>query len=219
MKKFALTAVLVTLVAAPTMAAQLYRWVDDKGNVEWRDTPPPATAKKVERRNVGGNTIDTTEVPYSVRQTAKNFPVTLWVTNCGDPCDKARALLNRRGVPYTEKNAQSDLAAFKKASGGTMQVPLLFVGERKLSGYLQSEWNAALDFAGYPKTALVSVKPAAKPVPASSTAPPSTGTPPHGAAPAPTGPAATPPGSAGTTASAPPAAAPAPANGSPSRPR
>jgi hypothetical protein len=43
------------LAAGTAQAAQLYRWVDDKGRVEWRDTPPPASAKKVERRTVGGS--------------------------------------------------------------------------------------------------------------------------------------------------------------------
>ena len=62
------------LAALPLGAAQLYRWVDDKGNVEWRDTPPPSTAKNVEQRNVGGNTIQTSTLPYSVQQAVKNFP-------------------------------------------------------------------------------------------------------------------------------------------------
>ena len=150
------------VVAAPLNAAQLYRWVDEKGHVEWRDTPPPSTAKKVEQRNVGVNTIQTSELPYSVQQAVKNFPVTLWLTDCGDICDKARAHLNRRGVPHTEKNAQSELAAFKKASGGSTEIPLLFVGSNRLKGYLESDWDAALDAAGYPKTALNPIKPQPK---------------------------------------------------------
>ena len=44
-------------------AAQLYRWVDDKGRVEWRDTPPPANAKKVERRTISGSVIETSTLP------------------------------------------------------------------------------------------------------------------------------------------------------------
>ena len=36
----------VLLTAGTVQAAQLYRWVDDKGRVEWRDTPPPSSAKK-----------------------------------------------------------------------------------------------------------------------------------------------------------------------------
>ena len=164
MKKTVVLTLALGLFSAPLTAAQLYRWVDEKGNVEWRDTPPPPTAKKVEQRTVGVSTIQTSELPYNVQQAMKDFPVTLWLTDCGDACDKARAHLNRRGVPYAERNAQSELEAFKKASGGGLEIPLLLVGNNLLKGYLESDWDAALDTAGYPKTALGPVKPQARPV-------------------------------------------------------
>lgn len=151
---------IVTLLAATNtvLAAQLYRWVDEKGRVEWRDTPPPPDAKQVERRNVGGSTIETTSLPYSVQQAAKNFPVTLWNAPCGAPCDQARAHLSRRGVPFTEKDPQADVEAFRKLTGG-LDVPVLYVGSNRIKGYLESEWDAALDIAGYPRTAPPGVKP------------------------------------------------------------
>ena len=57
--------VVVSLTATCAYAAQLYRWVDAKGNVEWRDTPPPASvpSKSIQERRVGGNVIGTTETP------------------------------------------------------------------------------------------------------------------------------------------------------------
>lgn len=161
MKKFAILMSALSILATPLYAAQLYRWIDEKGNVEWRDTPPPATAKKVEQRTINVGAVPESELPYSVKQAAKNFPVTLWATDCGEICDRARAHLNRRGVPYTENNPQSDFEAFKKVSGGGTEVPLLFVGNSRLKGYLESEWDSALDIAGYPKTALIPVKPRA----------------------------------------------------------
>jgi hypothetical protein len=151
------------ILVAPLGAAQLYRWVDEKGNVEWRDTPPPATAKKVEQRTISVAPASEPELPYTLQLAVKNFPVTLWISECGEACDKARAHLARRGVPHTAKNPQSNFEAFKKETGGN-EVPVLFVGTNRLKGYLESEWDAALDFAGYPKTALVTIKP--KPVPA-----------------------------------------------------
>jgi hypothetical protein len=145
----------------------LYRWVDDKGNVEWRDTPPPASAaaKKVEQRRVGNNVISTSETPYAVQLAAKNHPVTLWVNDCGPACNSARTHLNRRGIPFTEKNPQDNADAFKKLSGG-MEIPFLQVGSSRLKGYLESEWDSALDYAGYPRTAIAArPKPVAAPAP------------------------------------------------------
>lgn len=152
------------MVAAGAQGAQLYRWVDDKGNVEWRDTPPPATAKKVETRSIGASTIQTTAMPYSVLQATKNFPVTLWASNCGDGCDKARAHLIRRGIPYTPKDPAAEFEVFKQTTGGT-EVPVLFVGNTRLRGYNEDDWDTALDTAGYPRTAAPGYKPPPPPAP------------------------------------------------------
>jgi len=111
------------LAAGTVQAAQLYRWVDDKGRVEWRDTPPPANAKKVERRTVGGSVIETTELPFSVQQAAKNFPLTLFITDCGDGCTKARAHLNRRGLPFTEKNSRPIWSPSRNSPTAVLRCP------------------------------------------------------------------------------------------------
>ena len=176
MKGIAILLATAILSAAPLGAAQLYRWVDEKGNVEWRDTPPPPSAKKVEQRKVGGGTIPAAELPYSVQQAVKNFPVTLWTTDCGDTCTRARAHLARRGVPYDEKDPRTDFENFKKLTGGT-EVPVVFIGSTRLKGYLEGDWDAALDTAGYPKTALTAAKP--KPKPAAAAAPKEAPTPPE----------------------------------------
>jgi hypothetical protein len=158
---FFVTSLVVAITSA--QAAQLYRWVDDKGNVEWRDTPPPPTAKKIETRTINPGTASTSDQPYSVQLAAKNFPVTLWTTDCGEACTRAREHLARRGVPHTIKNPQADFELFKKTSGGT-EVPFLQIGNSKIKGYQEPAYDDALDFAGYPKTALVPMKP--QPIPA-----------------------------------------------------
>lgn len=168
-----LLAVLMTSI--PAQAAQLYRWVDDKGRVEWRDTPPPANAKKVEKRTIGGSVIETSTLPYSVQQAVRNFPVTLYTSNCGEGCDKARAHLVKRGIPFTQKNPQDDVDAYKKLTNGGMEVPLLFVGNDRLRGYEAGAWDTTLDVAGYPRQPVpgyVAPKPAAAPAAKPPLAPP-----------------------------------------------
>ena len=157
MKRTHLLALAVALASGPIAAAQLYRWVDENGRVEWRDTPPPPNAKQVEQRNVGSNTIQTSTLPYSLQQVVKNFPVTLWIYDCGETCTQARSHLARRGVPYTERDAQKEAEALKKLTG-SFGVPVLYVGSTRLSGYLDTAWDAALDHAGYPRTPPPGVK-------------------------------------------------------------
>jgi hypothetical protein len=165
---------LLLFTAASANAAQLYRWVDGKGNVEWRDTPPPASvpAKNVQQRKVGDNVISG-ETSYSLQVAAKNSPVTFWSsTDCGNLCDDARAHLARRGIPYADKSPKSDFEGFKKVSPAN-EIPILQVGAIVLKGFLESEWDSTLDAAGYPRTALPGAKPAAAAAKPAAAAPPS----------------------------------------------
>jgi glutaredoxin len=152
--------------AAVSHAAQFYEWVDEKGVKQFTQQPPPPNVKNVQQRRLGSNVIETSGASYSLQQAVKNFPVTLYVTDCGDPCKSARAHLSKRGVPFTDKDPQKqdEAETFKKLTGGGMEVPLLLVGELKtIKGYQASEWDSALDAAGYPSTAVPGAKPAASP--------------------------------------------------------
>ncbi|HEX7605813.1 MAG TPA: glutaredoxin family protein, partial [Usitatibacter sp.] len=84
-------------------------------------------------------------------------PVTLYTGgDCGDACVKGRELLERRGIPYTERDAQindADREALKKLVG-SLYVPTLVVGEATTKGFDEDLWQAAFDSAGYPKTRL-----------------------------------------------------------------
>lgn len=154
MKKLTLLLVCSAL-ACTAGAAEMYRWVDKDGKVHYTDSPPPASAKKVEEKNLGGSSVSGGDLPYATRAAAKNFPVTLYVSDCGDLCTQARQHLAKRGIPYTPKNPatnQADADALKKLVGSP-QVPVLVVGSTSpLKGYDPASWDAALDAAGYPKS-------------------------------------------------------------------
>ena len=143
-------------------AAELYRWVDADGKVHYTDQQPPASAKKVEEKNLSSSTINTSELPYATQQAIKKSPVTLYANDCGEPCKQARDHLAQRGIPYATKNPQTSVAdaeALKKLIGEAV-VPVLVVGSAASKGYEKSAWDAALDTAGYPKSALVKKAPA-----------------------------------------------------------
>ena len=56
------------LLATATVAAQVYKWVDKDGKVQYSDTPPPATATKTEARK-----IDAPPLAASVAAPAKSL--------------------------------------------------------------------------------------------------------------------------------------------------
>lgn len=137
-----------------------YKWVDEHGKVHYSDQPPPADAKKVERKKIDSNVIDTSELPYAVRQAAQKHPVTLYATPCGEACDKARELLKTRGVPYAEKDPQlAQVSEELQKLAGSLEVPVLQVGQSTvLKGFEPAQWHRELDAAGYPKTSTLPKK-------------------------------------------------------------
>ena len=148
-----------TLAASVALAqSTVYRWVDKNGNVQYTDTPPPADAKSAtEKRMRGGGPSTEEQMPYATRMAAQRHPVTLYISSdCGDYCSQGRALLGRRGVPYTEKNAETNQEARDALMkvAGSLSVPFLVIGEASVRGFDEESWNSALDRAGYARTRL-----------------------------------------------------------------
>lgn len=135
--------------------AQLYRWTDDQGGTHYTDTPPPPSAKGVQRKSVqGGGTEASPPMPYELQEAVRTAPVSLYISEeCGDPCKNGRDYLNKRRVPFTEKIVASreqidDLIRLT----GANKVPVLIVGGDVRQGYDEGTWGRALDTAGYPRT-------------------------------------------------------------------
>jgi glutaredoxin len=132
----------------------LFRYIDKDGHVVYTDTAPPPDAKSVQQKKLGGNFIETSEAPYSLQIAQQRNPVTLYSGACGPLCEQARALLNRRGVPFKEidPSQPGELQKMKQITGD-QQVPVLVVGNAiVIKGFLEEKWQAALDQAAYPKT-------------------------------------------------------------------
>jgi glutaredoxin len=135
--------------------AQVYRYTDPDGKVIYSDRPPPANAKGVQIKRLGGNFIETSEPSIAAQQASEKFPVTLFTFDCGEVCQNAEALLNKRGVPFTMVNVQSDEQGMARMQALTSddKAPTLAVGDQLIvKGYNEARWQATLDQAGYPKT-------------------------------------------------------------------
>jgi glutaredoxin len=140
------------LVTASTALAQQYRWVDEQGRVHYSDTPPPAAAKKAEKKNLKGNAVGEQQ-STQLTKALKDSPVTLYThPDCQAPCGKAREILGARGVPFREIIV-SDPAKYEelKRVAGEAQVPVLVVGKRVEASPSESTLHQALDDAGYPR--------------------------------------------------------------------
>ncbi|MBI1395565.1 MAG: DUF4124 domain-containing protein [Betaproteobacteria bacterium] len=145
----------VFVVLSGTAVAQqkLYRWTDADGRVFYTDRVPPGEARNVERKALGDRP-GSGSLPYDLQRAMKLFPVTVYASDCGTPCDSARKLLESRGVPYTEKDARDPVVQAEirgRTGSSSVEVPILIVGQSVTRGWEAGQWNAALDAADYPR--------------------------------------------------------------------
>jgi len=147
-------ALFLGLSALPAdVAAQIRCWTTESGSRECSDMPPPPNARSINEVRGRAGRIEGQE-SFAQRQASDRFPVTLWSSDCGEPCTNARKLLASRGVPFSDRNpAQPALQEeFKRITKGQMQVPMLIVGTSSLIGFVEGQWNSTLDAAGYARS-------------------------------------------------------------------
>lgn len=151
--------ILSLALASPFVQAETYRWVDAAGRTIISDTPPPRQVKNVVKTEDAPSTGD--NLPFAVKKAMEAYPVTLYTSaECLSECRLARELLNKRGVPFSEKmvQKQEDLDELKELVGAAV-VPVLKVGKQTTRGFQTSIYDNLLDLAGYPKTAPYGSKP------------------------------------------------------------
>lgn len=152
MKKQLLVLVLAVVVQQAS-AGEVYRWVDNSGSVHYSDHAPTSPVKKLEQRKLESNVIDG-QGSYVTKDAAMKNPVILFAGDCGPLCVSAKALLDKRGIPYSLKDPQKNRADADalNALTGAMDLPVLKIGSTPIKGYEPTRWSQMLDEAGYPKT-------------------------------------------------------------------
>jgi len=146
---------LVALALAGGAASAQFKVVGPDGRVTYTDRPPAdaATGQVQQLRRDGAPPVPVNAaLPSELRAVTTRFPVTLYTGADCAPCEAARQWLAQRGIPYAERVASSedDVAALQRLTGGRT-VPALTVGAQALRGFLEGDWQATLDLAGYPR--------------------------------------------------------------------
>ena len=142
----------VTLAATAVSAGQVYRWVDERGVVQYSDQPPPPKARKATTLKPRANVVEVDKEGYEMKRAREMNPVLLYVTDCGQPCDLAQDFLAQRKIPYSRKNPQNvpEDAVELKQLAGALEVPVIKVGGKHLKGFDPAAWEGLLFAAGYP---------------------------------------------------------------------
>lgn len=190
----------VVLLAATAAIAQPYRWVDEKGRVQFSDTPPPkakparpGAAKPAPvapaAPAAAPSPDDNAQLPFEIQRAQKDFPVTLFTAPiCKQPCELAREALNKRGIPFAEVQVwNTETLEQLKTRAGSDNVPALSVGRSTISGFDQARYDQLLDSAGYPAAGRAPARSQKAPPPPEGYEPPPVAEPAKPAAEAPAG--------------------------------
>ena len=146
---------LLCCAQAAVQAQSVYRIVGPDGKVTFSDKPPATQAQgKVVSTGTGAaGAASVSGLPFELRQVATKFPVTLYTSTKCSPCDTGRAMLNGRGIPFTERtiSTNEDIESLQRIAGDS-SLPFMTIGGQRLKGFSDAEWTQYLDAAGYPKS-------------------------------------------------------------------
>ena len=140
------TGALLLCCALSAQAQGVQRIVGPDGKVTYTDRAAPSSTS-----TPAATPSEAGALPYTLRQAVQRYPVTLYTSDKCNPCNSARELLQKRGVPFTEKTISTaeDGQAFA-ALGADNVLPLITIGTQRISGFLAADLNRYLDAAGYP---------------------------------------------------------------------
>ena len=149
--RLAATAAALLVLAAGAAHAQ-FKVVGPDGKVTYTDRAPPAVEGRVAPVVKGDSGSGEAALPFALRQVVTKFPVTLYTASQCDACEQGRALLTRRGIPFSERTATTpeDRDAWQRLVGG-QEAPVLKVGAQVMRGFTSTTWDETLDLAGYPR--------------------------------------------------------------------
>ncbi|MES2207126.1 MAG: glutaredoxin family protein [Pseudomonadota bacterium] len=158
-------------LSAFTQAQSVFRWVDGAGKVHYTDRPPQETVKQIQEKKMTYSMIQTSGDNYALQVATRKFPATFFTSgDCIEICTKAKAFLDKRGIPYTEVDVNTQAEKLIRVTGNT-KVPVLTLGPTTIiHGWEENRWANALEQAGYPRaisaSATNAAKAAANPTPA-----------------------------------------------------
>ena len=150
MKKYIVLITLMLVFFCQTAQADLYKWVDEKGETRITDYPPPQeqTSKDVEIHK-----SQTVAPPDSEQQNdavkikaAKKSDVVIYTRNACRDCEKAVEFLKSKNISFTEYNMDEDANAVEKRKeiDDGDDVPFAVINKNRVNGFSEKVYERVL---------------------------------------------------------------------------
>lgn len=130
-----------------------YKVIGPDGKVTYTDQPPTERAAQALPAAPAAPARSASPLPAALATLAARYPVMLYSAPQCRPCDAGRQYLVQRGVPFQERTVTTaaDARAFSSL-GANNTLPMLTIGQQRLTGWVSADWASYLDAAGYPAT-------------------------------------------------------------------
>ena len=138
------------LLLGTAHAQNLYKWVDEQGNVFYQDQPPAEADGAVEAYGEDPELIaEAQKDPRTIA--AETYPVSLFSIPICDACDLVRNMLEKNSIPFTEKDVNDNPPVQEELMelAGQLSVPALAIGKKVIYGYNSLAIQDELTNAGY----------------------------------------------------------------------
>jgi len=150
MKKYLFLFILLSFCLCKTATADFYKWVDEKGNTQITDYPPPQDKSIKDVQIDKYQPEDSTDLQKAddptKNKSKKKTDVVIYTKNDCKDCDKARIFLNSKNIPFTEYNMDTDKNAVikRKELDGGDDVPFAIINKNQVYGFSESVYDKAL---------------------------------------------------------------------------
>ena len=127
-------AFLISLITATGVTAEIYKWIDEQGNVHFTDRPPPNQV--TEKIEVKINSYISPNIVDVDRLFGKTNKVIMYSTSWCGYCKKARAYFNSNNIPFNEYDVETTIKGkrdYEKLGGDG--VPIILMGNKRMNGF------------------------------------------------------------------------------------
>jgi len=115
---------------------EIYRWVDENGNVHFGDRKPQNTPTEQIKLKI--NTYTSVSYDTSIFEITPNKVMMYSTSWCGY-CKKARKYFDANAIPYTDYDIEKDHAAKRRYDLMNAEgVPVILVGKKRMNGFSES---------------------------------------------------------------------------------
>lgn len=131
---------LALLLPAADLHAEIYKWVDEQGQVHYSDQKPEdrlVTEIPMETRSYQGISYGT--VAIDTRKVAPKARVVMLSASWCGTCKKAKQYFRRNGIPFREYDIEKSSRGKQLYEQlGATGVPVILIGKKRMNGFSEA---------------------------------------------------------------------------------